>query len=105
MIEQGIRVPTVGRAQDTGAYAAQVEGAGFDFMWVPDTTLLAGLWRDVYMHLACAALETKQIRLGPGVPNPITRLPVTVGSAIVTLNEVSDGRAVLPTAPVTVQLI
>tara|TARA_B100001123_G_scaffold429263_1_gene547494 strand:+ start:203 stop:1186 length:984 start_codon:yes stop_codon:yes gene_type:complete len=86
----------VGKPQNAGAYAKEVEAAGFDFLWMPDTPLLAGLWRDVYMHLTCAALETEHIRLGPGVTNPITRLPVTVGSAIVTLNEVSGGRAELP---------
>lgn len=95
-IEHGLRVPMVGTPQDTGAYARQVEENGFDFMWVPDTPLLAGLWRDVYMHLTCAALETSKIRLGPGVTNPITRHPVAVGSAIVTLDEVSDGRAEVP---------
>jgi 5,10-methylenetetrahydromethanopterin reductase len=83
----------VGTPQDTGAYAARVEAAGFDFMWTPDTPLLAGLWRDVYMHLLCAALETKTMRLGPGVTNPITRHPVATGSAIVTLDEASRGRA------------
>ena len=87
-IEHGLRVPMVGTPQDTGAYAKLVEENGFDFMWVPDTPLLAGLWRDVYMHLTCAALETSKIRLGPGVTNPITRHPVAVGSAIVTLDEV-----------------
>jgi len=95
-IEHGLRVPMVGKPQNAGAYAKEVEAAGFDFLWMPDTPLLAGLWRDVYMHLTCAALETEHIRLGPGVTNPITRLPVTVGSAIVTLNEVSGGRAELP---------
>jgi 5,10-methylenetetrahydromethanopterin reductase len=94
-IEFGLRVPMVGKPQDTAAKAKQVEAAGFDFMWVPDTPLLAGRWRDVYMHLTCAALATKKLRLGPGVTNPITRHPVTVGSAIVTLDEVSDGRAEL----------
>ena len=95
-IEHGLRVPMVGTPQDTGAYAKLVEENGFDFMWVPDTPLLAGLWRDVYMHLTCAALETSKIRLGPGVTNPITRHPVAVGSAIVTLDEVSNGRAEVP---------
>ena len=95
-IEHGLRVPMVGKPQATAAYAKEVEAAGFDFLWMPDTPLLAGLWRDTYMHLTCAALETKRIRLGPGVTNPITRLPVTVGSAIVTLNELSEGRAELP---------
>jgi len=95
-IEHGLRVPMVGTPQETGAYAKQVEAAGFDFLWVPDTPLLAGLWRDVYMHLTCAALTTSKIRLGPGVTNPITRHPVAVGSAIVTLDEVSNGRAEVP---------
>lgn len=93
MIEQGIRVPTVGRAQDTGAYAARVEGAGFDFMWMPDTPWLAGRWRDVYVHLTAAALSTDRMRLGPGVTNPLTRHPLATGSAIQAIHEASNGRA------------
>jgi 5,10-methylenetetrahydromethanopterin reductase len=89
----GLRVPTVGKPQDTGAYAAEVEGAGLDFMWTPDTPLLAGLWRDVYIHLACAALRTSKLRLGPGVTNPLTRHPLTTASLLATLDDVSDGRA------------
>jgi len=92
-IQFGIRVPTVGTPQETGAYAATVEAAGFDFMWTPDTPLLAGLWRDVYMHLGCAALETSKLRLGPGVTNPLTREPLSTASSIVTLHEISGGRA------------
>ena len=76
MIMQGIRVPTVGRPQDTGAYAAEVEKAGFDFLWIPDTPWLAGRWRDVYVHLTACALATDRIRLGPGVTNPLTRHPL-----------------------------
>ena len=92
-VQFGLRVPMVGTPQETGAYAARVEAAGFDFMWMPDTPLLAGRWRDVYMHLTCAALETTKLRLGPGVTNPITRHPVTTASTAVTLDEVSRGRA------------
>lgn len=33
----GIRVPTQGTPQETGAYAAIIEAAGFDFLWMPDT--------------------------------------------------------------------
>ena len=89
----GLRVPTVGTPQDTGAYAAEVEAAGFDFMWTPDTPVLAGCWRDVYVHLTCAALGTSKLRLGPGVTNPITRHPVTTASAILALDDASGGRA------------
>lgn len=89
----GLRVPTQGRPQETGAFAAQVEAAGFDFLWMPDTPLLAGRWRDVYVHLTCAALHTSRLRLGPGVTNPLTRHPVTTASAILSLDEASEGRA------------
>ncbi len=61
-LQFGLRVPTVGAPQDTAAYAAEVEAAGFDFMWVPDTPLLAGRWRDVYMHLGAAAERTDAAR-------------------------------------------
>jgi 5,10-methylenetetrahydromethanopterin reductase len=89
----GIRVPTQGTPQETGAYAATVEAAGFDFLWMPDTPLLAGRWRDVYVHLTCAALHTSRLRLGPGVTNPLTRHPVATASAILSLDEASQGRA------------
>ncbi|MFT5391753.1 MAG: 5,10-methylenetetrahydromethanopterin reductase [Gammaproteobacteria bacterium] len=93
MTRHGIRVPTVGRPQDTAAYAVEVEAAGFDFMWIPDTPWLAGRWRDVYVHLTAAALSTKRIRIGPGVTNPLTRHPLATGSAIQSVHEASDGRA------------
>jgi 5,10-methylenetetrahydromethanopterin reductase len=89
----GLRVPTVGSPQDTAIYAREVEAAGFDFMWMPDTPLLAGRWRDVYMHLGAAALATSKIRLGPGVTNPLTRHPLTTASTIATLDDASEGRA------------
>jgi 5,10-methylenetetrahydromethanopterin reductase len=89
----GIRVPTEGTPQETAAFAVRVEAAGFDFMWMPDTPLLAGRWRDIYVHLTCAALQTARLRLGPGVTNPLTRHPIATASAILSLDEVSDGRA------------
>ena len=89
----GLRVPTQGTPQETGAFAARVEAAGFDFLWMPDTPLLAGRWRDIYVHLTCAALQTARLRLGPGVTNPLTRHLVATASAIVSLDEASEGRA------------
>jgi 5,10-methylenetetrahydromethanopterin reductase len=89
----GIRVPTQGTPQETGTFAARVEAAGFDFMWMPDTPLLAGRWRDIYVHLTCAALQTERLRLGPGVTNPLTRHPIATASAILSLDEASNGRA------------
>lgn len=92
-IRFGLRVPTQGRPQETAAFAAEVEAAGFDFLWMPDTPLLAGRWRDIYVHLTCAALQTSRLRLGPGVTNPLTRHPIATASAILSLDEASEGRA------------
>ena len=94
-LQFGLRVPAVGAPRDTAACAAEVEAAGFDFMWMPDTPLLAGRWRDVYMHLGAAAERTGRMRLGPGVTNPLTRHPLATASAIATLDEASGGRAEL----------
>lgn len=93
MIKQGIRVPTVGRPQETATFAKRVEDGGFDFMWTPETPWLAGRWRDVYVHLTAAALHTERLRLGPGVTNPLTRHPLVTGSAIQAIDDVSGGRA------------
>lgn len=89
----GIRVPTQGTARDTAEFAQAVEAAGFDFMWMPDTPLLAGRWRDIYVHLSATALATNTLRLGPGVTNPLTRHPIATASAIVSIDELSGGRA------------
>ena len=40
----GLRVPTQRKPQDTAVFATRVEDAGLDFMWMPDTPLLAGRW-------------------------------------------------------------
>jgi len=92
-IQHGLRVPAVGTPAETGAFAKRVEAAGFDFMLTPDTPLLAGLWRDVYLHLHAAAMQTTTLGLGPGVTNPMTREPISTAGAIVTLDDASAGRA------------
>ncbi|MCB1742333.1 MAG: LLM class flavin-dependent oxidoreductase [Gammaproteobacteria bacterium] len=92
-LEMGIRLPTAGPPQASAAFAERAEASGFEFLWMPDTPVLAGRWRDVYPHLTCAALSTRRLRLGPGVTNPITRHPVTTASAILTVDDASEGRA------------
>ncbi|MCS7139156.1 MAG: 5,10-methylenetetrahydromethanopterin reductase [Candidatus Nezhaarchaeota archaeon] len=73
----------------------QAENAGFDYVWVTDHYNN----RCVYIALAIAALNTKRIRLGPGVTNPFHIHPAWTASAMATLNEVSNGRAVLGLGP------
>lgn len=53
------------------------------------------LYREVWMSLAAVARNTRCIRLGPWVTNPLTRHPVVTASAAATLDELAPGRVVL----------
>jgi len=83
--------PQWGEVSRAGEYARQLEQLGFDFIWCGDERFE----RDVYIVLGLAALSTKRARLGTCVTNPYMRHPLTTAVAISTLNELSNGRAVL----------
>ena len=69
----------------------KAEELGFENAWVSDYVHL----REVFSTLASIALFTERIKLGTFVTNPFTRNPLIVASAISTLDEISDGRAIL----------
>jgi 5,10-methylenetetrahydromethanopterin reductase len=77
---------------DVVALAVEAERLGFDRCWVYDEGLVT---RDVYVVLAAIAAATTTIALGPGITNPYTRHPATTASCIATLDEYSNGRALL----------
>jgi len=72
--------------------AELAEEHGYEFVTMGDTQALL---REVYTTLALAGDRTIDINLGPLVTNPVTRHPVVTASAICTLNEITDGRAML----------
>ena len=65
---------------------------GIGFLGVGD---VHELWADPYVGLGAAATATKRVKLGPWVTNPVTRHPGVTANAMMTLNDVSGGRAVL----------
>lgn len=67
-----------------------VEGAGFDALWVCDSSLHA---RDVYVTLAQAAGASRRLGLGPNCTHPYTRHPGVTANALASLDELSGGRA------------
>ncbi|MFX1512447.1 MAG: 5,10-methylenetetrahydromethanopterin reductase [Promethearchaeota archaeon] len=71
------------------------EVSGFQYVWITDHYNN----RNVYITLASIATQTDQIYLGPGVTNPVLISPAWTASALLTLNEVSNGRAVLGIGP------
>ena len=68
------------------------EKRGYTHAWLYDSQML---FSDVYASLALCAVNTKKIKLGPGVTNPASRIaPVTAG-AIASINELAPGRTIL----------
>src|ERR671910_859726 len=53
------------------------------------------LERDPSTVLAAIAMQTRLLRVGPGVTNPYSRHPALLATAAATLDELSGGRAVL----------
>ena len=53
------------------------------------------LCHELFSCLAACALKTERVLLGPTVTNPVTRHPTVVASAMMTLSELSNGRAFL----------
>jgi 5,10-methylenetetrahydromethanopterin reductase len=75
-----------------GALCRDAEGYGFDWLGVADSQ---SVFRELYVALALAALNTSRARVGPLVTNPLTRHLVVTASAIASVDELSGGRAVL----------
>jgi 5,10-methylenetetrahydromethanopterin reductase len=75
--------------------AAAADRAGFDDVWLPDHYFL----RETYAALALMAVKTSRIRLGTAVVSAVLRHPALIASATATIDEISDGRAVLGIGP------
>ena len=71
------------------------EDIGFDNVWITDHYNN----RDVFEVLAIVANNTSTIKMGSGVSNPYVRNPVTIAAATATLDEISDGRAIVGVGP------
>jgi probable F420-dependent oxidoreductase len=78
--------------QHTRAILQAAEAAGFRFAWFGDSHLI---WHEVSPYLTLAAMQSETLHVGPLVTNPVTRHPTVIASLMATLNEVSNGRAVL----------
>ncbi|MGH3005869.1 MAG: LLM class flavin-dependent oxidoreductase [Gaiellaceae bacterium] len=72
--------------------AELAEEAGLGGIWVGDSPVL---WRELHVLLGAAAERTTRVRLGPAVTNPISRHIAVTASALMTLQELSEGRAAL----------
>jgi 5,10-methylenetetrahydromethanopterin reductase len=78
-------------AQDLIRLGVLAEQLGYSSFWYTDVRML----RECYIGLASVAVHTKRIRLATGVTDPYSRHPANTAAAIATLDELSDGRAML----------
>src|SRR5437879_5874593 len=72
-------------------FIQQAEALGVDEIWLGDE----GPARDPLSVLAAAAIRTRSIRLGVGITNPYVRHPAMTAVSMMTVHELSGGRAVL----------
>ena len=71
--------------------AQLAEANGYDTIWIADERF----YRDPYCLLTYLACHTKKVNLGPCITDPFVRHPAITTTAMATLDDVSDGRAVL----------
>jgi 5,10-methylenetetrahydromethanopterin reductase len=90
-VAYGVGLPPAAPAAELLELAEEVEGLGYDYLWINDERLE----RDPFTLLAAVAQRTSRVRIGPGVTNPYSRHPALVATAMATLDELSGGRAVL----------
>jgi 5,10-methylenetetrahydromethanopterin reductase len=90
MVQLGINIIPVMPAEEILQLIKAAEALEFDYCLLADE----GLTADVYAVLGAAAKETQRIRFGP-VTNGYTRYPAVTAAAMATLNEMSNGRALL----------
>ncbi|WP_298669620.1 5,10-methylenetetrahydromethanopterin reductase [uncultured Methanofollis sp.] len=76
-------------------YVKLAESKDIDYAWITNHYNN----RHCYPTLAMIAANTDTIKMGPGIMNTFTDTPAAIASFMCTLDEISDGRAVLGIGP------
>ena len=71
------------------AIAKQAEAEGFDYLWSFDSHVL---WQECFPRFALWAWETRRMRIGTLVTNPVVRDVTVAASLFATLQNISKGR-------------
>jgi probable F420-dependent oxidoreductase len=74
-------------------FAVRAEELGYDALWSGDHIVFHIPRLEIFTLLAAVAARTERIRLGPGVLLLCLRNPVHVAQAMVSLDHISNGRA------------
>ncbi|MGI9390887.1 MAG: LLM class flavin-dependent oxidoreductase [Boseongicola sp.] len=90
-IDLGVLIYSDIEISETVKLAQLSERLGYKYFWYTDVRFA----RECYVGLACIAQATERILIAPGVTDPYSLHPSLTAGAIATLDEISDGRAVL----------
>jgi len=88
----GLRlVQHVGPARELVRLAALADASGFDAVWFPHDPFMKHAW----VMAAAVAGQTRRVQIGPVQTTPYLNGPMEAATFLATLDELSDGRAVL----------
>lgn len=74
------------------------ETMGVEYIWVADE-IPSSPYRDPFVTMTALALNTKKVKLGTAITNPYTRHPTHIAAALLSIDEISNGRAVIGLGP------
>ncbi len=88
----GIRfIDYLGSIRERVELTVLAEQAGFEYVWYPHDTFMHNTW----VLTSAAAASTSKIKIGSVGTNPFTTNPAEIATYIASLDELSNGRAVL----------
>lgn len=94
-VDVGITIWLARPLSEATRLAEAAEAAGYSDVWLPDHYFL----RDVYVAQALIAQRTNRIRIGTAAVSPMLRHPTLLASSTATIDELSNGRAVIGIGP------
>src|SRR6185295_9205988 len=89
MLEFGITFKPDMTVEQILSLTQQAESEGFTYGWIFDSHVL---WQEPYPLLTLMAANTRKMRLGTCVTNPVVRDATVTASLLATLNRISGGR-------------
>jgi 5,10-methylenetetrahydromethanopterin reductase len=92
MVKFGIRfLDHLAPARTLVKWAVLAENKGFDFCWFPHDIFCKNSW----IMTTAVAMQTDKIRIGSVGTNPYSTDPSEIATYVATLDELSEGRAIL----------
>ena len=94
-VRTGLLLPGMPSVPDMVHLARRAEALGYDSVWLAETRFT----RDAIVAAAAVAGATSRVRIGTAVVNPFTRGAVLTAVTFASLDELSQGRAVIGIGP------